>query len=331
MSAASLSFSVKTRARPQAGAGMVEFSIVALPLLMLGLGSVEASHWFYTRQALSLALLDAGRAAITDHNRAARIITTFETSLRPLYAKAGPADTTQRLQQALDSRQSRMQDKPWQIEVLSPSASAYADFSDTGLRIDDASGRPAINNHYLAEQDDRNRKKGWAHGQGPVSGQTIYDANTVVLRLSWLHEPRLPMMRPLLRTLGNTHGSYRQRGFAQGYLPMTRQITMLMQSHPVHWHDDPSGKVIYRPENDTGTLICRTWLCNTTTDAPLATFGTSLPGSSDESITTSPDLAHPDHSNPTVPAGESRHGDTAAGTPEVDTNDPACGAVLCCV
>lgn len=333
MSSSSLLLSPDTTSSLQAGAGMVEFSIIALPLLMLGLGSVEVSHWFYTRQALSLALLDAGRAAITDHNRAARIITTFEASLRPLYAAPRPSDTTQRLRHALSSRQSRMQGTPWQIEVLSPSASVYADFSDTGLHIDGASGRPAINNHYLAEQDDRNRRKGWSDGQGPISGQTIYEANTVVLRLSWLHQPRLPIMRPLLRALGNPHGNYRQRGLAQSYLPMTRQITLLMQSHPVHWSDDPSGKVIYHAENDVGNLQCPTWLCEKNSDTPLTTFDGLVPGSTDSSTPSTSDPTPSDNGTSTASAGSSDSGDAASEvtTPAVDPDDPACGVMLCCV
>src|SRR3546814_2801513 len=51
----------------QAGASLIEFSVVAVPILLLGLGSVDIASWFFTRQAVSLALLEAGRAGIVSH------------------------------------------------------------------------------------------------------------------------------------------------------------------------------------------------------------------------------------------------------------------------
>lgn len=312
----------------QHGAGMVEFAIVALPVLFVGLGSVELSHWFYTRQAVSLALLDAGRAAITDHNRSTRIITTFEHALRPLYATPTAAATTQGLHNALARRQNDLSSAPWQIEVLSPSAGAYTDFLDTGLRVDGATGYPAINNDYLTEQDHRHRAKGWLDGRGPVSGQTIYEANTAVLRLSWLHQPLLPLLAPILRALGNPSGNYRQRALAQGYLPMTRQIALLMQSHPVHWPDDPSGKVIYGVERSLHAPPCSGWLCNTSGGrypdpgiTPTSGFDNLVPtpsGTSTTPPTTSP-------GTPPAPAGVPDYSDLV-----VSPDDPACGVTLCC-
>lgn len=307
---------------------MIEFTIVALPVLFLGLGSIELSHWFYTRQAVSLALLDAGRAAITDHNRPARITAAFEHALRPLYASASPTATAQAVRNALNRRRTTMNDTAWKIEVLSPSASAYTDFADASLRIDGATGLPGINNNYLAEQDQRYRAKGWADGRGPASGHTIYEANTAVLRLSWLHEPQLPLMTPILRALGNPAGSYRQRALAHGYLPMTRQITLLMQSHPVRWANDPEGKVLYGPESTTTTPDCSGWLCNdgggTNTDNPGMT---PLPGF-DDSFPKQPD-------DPAAPPayGDGGGGGEGAEFPDlvINPDDPACGVTLCCV
>lgn len=316
---------------------MIEFAIVAIPVLFLGLGGIELAHWLYTRQAVSLALLDAGRAAITNHNRSAGIIRAFEHALRPIYAAPTEAATTQRLHSALATRNQRMGTAPWQIEVLSPSIQAYTDFSDARVRVDGAAAHPAINNHYLAEQDADYRQQGWVDGRGLVSGQTVFEANTAVLRLSWLHESRLPLMASLLRALGNPNGNYRQRALAQGYLPMTRQITLLMQSHPVLWNNDPSGKVIYRPQGSPLDDTCSGWLCNSGRHAIDDTPG-GLPAPDGTSLPTYP--AHP-----TKPPGYddvgSGSGTGGAGTtpgepsqryPDltVDPDDPMCGVTLCC-
>lgn len=314
----------------QGGAGTVEFAMVALPLLMAALGSIELAQWFYTRQAVSVALLDAGRAAITSHNRSDHIIAAFELALRPLFVSSSPQATEQRVVHALANRHRRMNAAPWQIEVLSPSASAFADFADAQLQVDGAVGKPSINNNYLAEQDARYRASGWANGFGPISGQTIYEANTAVLRLSWLHEPLLPLMVPLLKALGDPQGSYRQRALARGYLPMTRQMTLMMQSHPVQWADSPDGKVIYGPEIGKMAQHCSGWLCGTSTPVlPLTpTPSTEL---DDINRPVPPDRAPP------LPQDDSK-GTNAEGTTgpdvhpdlQVNENDPACGITLCC-
>lgn len=312
---------------------VVEFTLLALPILMLGMGSVELAHWAFMRQGINLALLEAGRAAITAHNQSERIIQGFEQALRPLYVSASQ-DAARKVHSALAQREQALGGAPWQIEVLSPSAGAFMDFADPALQF----GAPAINNHYLAEQAARHASP------GPVSGQSIHQANTLVLRLSWPHRPRQPWLARLLKPLGNPDGSYRQRALARGYLPMARQITLLMQSHPVQWADHPSGKVLYRSELGGNGLACRGWLCHA--DGPLTAASPALAP-----------LATPPAENVLAPAGTSAPdragmrgtadasatpGETALapapavtpapgqGEPLLDLLDPACGPVLCC-
>ncbi|MFA7531272.1 MAG: TadE/TadG family type IV pilus assembly protein [Castellaniella sp.] len=292
---------------------VVEFTLLALPILMLGMGSVELAHWAFMRQGINLALLEAGRAAITAHNRPERIIQGFEQALRPLYVSASQ-DAARKVHGALAQREQALGGAPWQIEVLSPSAGAFMDFADPALQF----GAPAINNHYLAEQAARHTSP------GPVSGQSIHQANTLVLRLSWPHRPRQPWLARLLRPLGNPDGSYRQRALARGYLPMARQITLLMQSHPVQWADHPSGKVLYRSETGGNGLTCRGWLCHA--------GGPQAVASAPQESTPLP-IAHSGTPGPGAPAPSSAPALTPApsqGEPLLDAFDPACGPVLCC-
>src|SRR3546814_15126512 len=72
----------------QAGASLIEFSVVAVPILLLGLGSVDIASWFFTRQAVSLALLEAGRAGIVSHAHPQTMITAFEPHLLPPFPAA---------------------------------------------------------------------------------------------------------------------------------------------------------------------------------------------------------------------------------------------------
>src|SRR5690606_1789355 len=98
----------------------------------------------------------------------------------------------------------------WQIEVLSPSSQAFHDFADPALNTARHNRLPTINNNYQLEQDQRHRAQGWPQGLGPTSGVSIYDANTLVLRLTYLHEPVVPGIKGLMRLLGQHNGTYGQ-------------------------------------------------------------------------------------------------------------------------
>lgn len=229
---------------PQSGAGIVEFAIVAVPVLLLGLGAIESAQWLFTRQAVSLALLEAGRAGITQHASPEAMIDAFEHALLPLHASASRSLARNRLESALAQRRQRLGAAPWRIEILSPAEAAYRDFADPALLISRQSGRAAINNNYLHEQNLRHRATGRPEGRGPLSGVDIFQANTLALRLSYLHEPAVPGMKALLSMLGNSQGTYRQRAMAAGYLPMVREMAFIMQSHPVSWTMPENGKIV---------------------------------------------------------------------------------------
>lgn len=228
----------------QTGAGILEFSIVAIPVLLLGLGTIESAQWLFTRQAAGLALLEAGRAGITQHANPDAMIAAFEHALLPLHASTSRASAQGRLDAALAQRRQRLAAAPWRIEILSPALTVYQDFADPALLISRQSGHAAINNNYLHEQNLRHHAKGWPQGRGPVSGKDIFQANTLSLRLSYLHEPAIPGMKALLSLLGNDQGSYRQRAMAAGYLPLIREMSFIMQSHPVSWPMPENGKIV---------------------------------------------------------------------------------------
>src|SRR5690606_15485190 len=61
----------------QHGFAMVEFLVVALPLLFAATASYEASRWYMAREAVNLALLEAGRAGSVSHARPQAIENAF--------------------------------------------------------------------------------------------------------------------------------------------------------------------------------------------------------------------------------------------------------------
>jgi hypothetical protein len=219
----------------QQGAAMVEFAAAALPLLFGALFVIEAARWHITRQMLHLALLEASRAGATAHGRPAVMEQAFERALLPLFQPAGRHGSPQaRMRAAFVDVARQTGTLPWRIDVLSPSAPAFADFGDAALHVPAAPGRRAIRNDYQAEQHARRRRMGWPGGRGPLSGQTIFEANTLRLRLSYIHPPLAPGMRGLLRRWAAMRGS-RDPAARAGLLTIVMEIALPMQSHPVSW------------------------------------------------------------------------------------------------
>lgn len=323
------------RPASQTGTGIIEFSIAAVPVLLLGLGSIELGQWMFHKQAVSLALLEAGRAAITSHAKPAVIEAAFEEALLPLFATSQSRGAQQRLHTALEQRRLATGAAPWRIEILSPTPKAFLDFSDPSLSIARETGLAAINNNYLAEQDLRNRNRG--NGLGPLSGQSILQANTLVLRLTYLHEPVLPGMKGLLRILGNEGASYAQDAMARGgYLPLVQEIMLTMQSHPVNWPLPTSGKVVGYGSVSTAIPLplpaakCQGLWC-------LDKLATATPPGSTPAPDKSspPDWRPPGSGQGNDPSRPPISGNNGGNTPgqeqaTVPPSDPACGVALCC-
>ncbi len=314
--------------RRQRGTGMIEFSVVAVPVLLLGLGSIETAHWLLTRQVVSLALLEAARAGISNHARPQTIVQAFEKALLPLFPASASRSARQNLDLAFQKRRHDTAGAPWQMVVVSPTMAAFNDFADLQLGRASHDGLPTINNHYLFEQDQRRRAQGWANGLGPESRSSIYQANTLTLRLNYLHEPVVPGMKGLMRLLGRSGGSYAQHAMAHGYLPLSREISLMMQSHPVRW-PSLAGNNVIQPEAPALTtpaaiLPCTGLWCmapqpaSTTPGLPNVPW---RPPASGEHSGAPHTPAQPDASAP-----DPASGDGLAVTPD----HPDCGLTLCC-
>lgn len=218
----------------QGGAALIEFAIVSVPLLLCGLILPEAAQWHITRQITHLALVEAGRAGATEHARPAAMQAAFEQALLPLHAGLNAAE---RLKTAFAHIERLTGLPPWRIEIMQPDQNVFRDFADPGLHIPIAPDHPTLRNDFQVEQHARHRAI-WRDGVGPLSGKNIFEANVLHLRLVYLHKPIFPVVRALLKKLGNARGDYAHQALAQGgVLPITLEIEMDMQSHAVAWSD----------------------------------------------------------------------------------------------
>lgn len=233
----------------QKGAGSVEFLVMAIPLIFLALGTVDAARWMAERQVLGLALQEAGRAGIVSHASPQAMRIAFEHAARVLFVAPDGTTSRRQMRQFGKTVSNMTGTPPWQIEILSPSAAAYRDFPHTKSPVPMAarrSGTPAsnINNDYLAEQNAHYRRIWGADGRGPASGINIFEANTLSLRLRYAYAPLAPGVKPLLRTLAKSSSPYSQQLFSHGYLPIRRDMAMMMHSHPGLWALPANGSFI---------------------------------------------------------------------------------------
>jgi len=220
----------------QRGASMVEFVLVALPLLLAGLLVVEIGYALMARQVLRLALHEAARAGVVRHGEPRVIATAFEAALTPLFVPAGSYGSPQARMRASHARvQRRVQHNAglplWRLDMLGPSATAHQDFGRPDNRY---GARLAIGNDYLAEQHARALQR-WPQGAGPQSGLTIFDANVLHLRLTYLREPLTPLTGALLKVASMAASDAARPALAAGLLPLTLEARMTMQSDPVAW------------------------------------------------------------------------------------------------
>ncbi|WP_187395146.1 TadE/TadG family type IV pilus assembly protein [Pigmentiphaga aceris] len=298
---------------------MMEFLIVALPLLGIGMGSVEFAHWQLTRQAVDHAMMEAAREGAVTNGDPVAMRRRFDAALLPLFGGGTSSETLSEAAARMAARSARIESETgvpaMRLEVLGPGRSSFADFADPALNAQ--FGRRTINNDYLAEAHARDVQRGWPEGRGPSSGQDRFDANQLRLRLTYLHAPMLPGLRALMKSLSSdetakTDDAYATQARARaGMLVMTREFTTMMQSHPVEWEVET-----YRAA----------WGAAQIGDAPVANTvvgalgelpgacgaGACLPGSS-------PTI--PSTSTPWTPP-------TSPGV--VQAGDPACGISVCC-
>lgn len=76
--------------------------------------------------------------------------------------------------------------------------------------------------------------------------RSIFLANTLRLRLTYLYRPLLPPLRMLLAALARTDGSYAAAAWANGLAPIAMELELEMHSHPVDWRGGqpyPAGMV----------------------------------------------------------------------------------------
>ncbi|MEN4923044.1 TadE/TadG family type IV pilus assembly protein [Achromobacter spanius] len=224
-----LFFAFRSRAAcRQRGAAAIEFAVAGAIVLLLGLLAAEAARWHGARQIAHLALTEAARAGATAHGDPARMRSAFLHALLPLHADArGEAGAQARQERAMDEIAALTGSHPWRIEVLLPDEQSFRQHARPGLKVAAAPELRAIDNDYQDLQH--------AHRPPLPGAQDIFHANTLRLRLTYLHKPLLPPLRTLLALLGRGEDTYAGQARSRGLLPMLLELEIEMHTHPLEW------------------------------------------------------------------------------------------------
>lgn len=159
------------RRLPQSGAAAIETTLSILLMLLLATAILEFSYWGVVRQLCKLALHESMRIAVADHG------------------------TQHALEQAFVSvRHSRLT-QPWSLRIVQPDTNTVIDFQEPLLSAQH--GQAVIRNDSQRDQHQRLMSQ-WPEGHGPTSGKTIYQANVIVVELTYQHRLITPWFRQWL-------------------------------------------------------------------------------------------------------------------------------------
>lgn len=206
--------------RDHRGAAMVEFTVVAPLLTLLGLLVLQWVLVANARQQIDHATFMAARAGSTGQADLARMQVAYVRNLIPLY---GGGQNSQELA-AAHQRASHEVAQFSRLRVLNPTRESFDDWSDVALA--QRYGRRAIPNSQLQFRP--------VAEVGPRSGQTLHDAN--LLKLWVLHGYALnvplagPLITRLLRWTDPGDDAFYSSLLASGRLPLHSHVVMHMQS-----------------------------------------------------------------------------------------------------
>ena len=182
-----------SRSPSQAGAGAVEFLISIPIVLLLILGSLQASLLYQARLQLEVATQEAARAGALHGGDLNEIREGLARGLTPLYTHGqGVADLAKARARAEVAARTAT------IEILSPTQEALADHKEFGrLPLDDKTGQaltPGGNWGWGIPESQLGYRKTALGGQ---SGLSIQDANLLKIRVTYHH----PMIMPFIDRL----------------------------------------------------------------------------------------------------------------------------------
>lgn len=209
----------------QRGASMIEFSIAAVLLTIMGLSIVQFALLFLAKNTLNYAAFEAARAGAFNHANATSIQSRFATALAPLY---GGGTTPAQLALAVGRAKADVAAFS-RVQLINPTVESFNDWADPALASPVGKGSRTIPNAALHLRANAKEVRS-------ASGQNLYDANVLKIRIVYGYEPRIPIARQLLLGAWNLMApptGAEGVAVASGRIPIVVEATMRMASEPV--------------------------------------------------------------------------------------------------
>lgn len=217
------------RSRPdgparQRGSAMIEFVVVGPVLTLIGTVLLQYVLMFNARNLVNHASFMAARAGSMGNARLDTIERAYARALIPLYG--GGRDASE-LAEALARAQADLAGNA-RIELLNPTRESFDDWTDEALRSL-YGGQRAIPNGGLSFRDPDEVR--------PGSGQSVYDANLIKLKITHGYELKVPLAGTVMqfasKWMDRGRDAFATELFERRRLPIVTHVTMQMHSDPV--------------------------------------------------------------------------------------------------
>lgn len=218
----------------QRGMFLIEASLILIPLLLITGLIFEMTQLSHINNIARLALYETGRYASVTQANPAGFERVFKQAVLALFVPHGSYRSAQHRQGAHIKNHRRITGRSlWKLDVLSPTKASFRDFADA--RLSRLNRLPTIRNDYQDVQHQQRLNQGWPSGRGPQSGQTVFQANTLHIKLTYLHRPLVPGIQTVLKVLGQVRTDEIGQNWRQGLLPVVLTHEVMMQSDLLDW------------------------------------------------------------------------------------------------
>ncbi len=290
----------------QRGASLVEFTIVAPMITLLGMGIIQYGMLFFAKNNINHAAFMAARAGANEHADIAKVSDAYISALVPMYV-SGQSETD--LVEARAKAEADLDGK-FRIELLNPTKESFDDWNDPALQKRLGTGeRRVIPNSGQAFKTDQVKS---------TSGQSIQDANLIKLRITHGFQPKVPFISHIyiwaLEKLDPKVDSFHTSLVQAGRIPVVTHVMLHMNSDAIE-----SDSTVSIPGKGNGG--------NPTDPGNPPTSTESLPGCSTAGCTTI-GSSKPPACDPATDANGCKPTLTCS---RLNPNcDPECGVTMCC-
>lgn len=211
----------------QHGASMVEFTIVAPIITLLGLALLQYGMLFFAKNQINHASFMAARAGSMANAKLDVIANTYTKALIPLY---GGGRNTAELAESYAKAYADLNLTPnLRIEMLNPTQESFTDWGEDPQIRKKHGGKRAIPNGGLAHRKSSDVKNN--------SGQNIQDANLLKLKITQGYLPKVPFVNTIykhyLRWLDPGTDAFYTQIVNAGRIPVVTHVTLHMQSDAI--------------------------------------------------------------------------------------------------